>query len=519
MNNPLLLNESDMFRISGNRMDAKEELENVLSITYYDPSKAQEGLTIFTIWRLLIHAPELHLIDSMIVITDMEGDIKHLLKFPDIDEPDLGMLAMDPEFINSTTFVYMRLPTNLVFYNIQTRHTEILPVRPGHHDVEYNPITDTFLTVHFTQYGEYLGKPLLFDDIYEYDRYGDEIWFWNSSVHIPFNETLFTNEEFYDAYQWTHANTIFWDIEANAIYYNARHLDTFYKIEYPSGKILWAAGKLGNLKMFDRHGNEKESLFYHGHAVEVIGPNSFIIHDNDYFNTTRNNPQEATGIPRILEVIVNEETMTMNETWSWLAPAEYFGDVWGDADRLPNGNRLGTFGVPTHPAYITEVDPQGNIVWELALEQEEWDYLGIYNADRFLEAPSVEINQTTSGQINWSNPDKNFVLQVRTWDSFDTRIGRKGSLTLTEGEEILESIDFNFRPHWQETIVYVNISSKGNEGRTLILTITNEDGVSTHWSIIIAGGVKTKQVIDWLLFPVCIGLISLNLLRKNKRKR
>ena len=505
--------------ISESITDAREELEDVLSITHYDPTKALEGLTIFTIWRLHIHAPELHLIDSMIVIVDMEGGIEHFLKFPDLNEPDLGGLAMDPEFIDSTTFVYMRLPTNLVLYNIQTHQSEILSVRPGHHDVEYNPITDTFLTVHFTQYGEYLGKSLLFDDIYEYDRNGNEVWFWNSSTHIPFNHTLFTHEVFYDAYQWTHANTIFWDIEENAIYYNARHLDTFYKIDYPSGEILWAAGKLGNLRMFDRHGNEKQSLFYHAHAVEVIGPNSFILHDNDYFNTTRDNPQEALGIPRILEVIVDEETMTMNETWSWLAPSEYFGDVWGDADRLPNGNRLGTFGVPTHPAYITEVNSQGEIVWELALEQEKWNYLGIYNSDRFLEAPLVEINQTTAKEIKWSNPGEDIVLQVNAWDTFDTRISRMGSCTLIEENEVIQSIDFNFRPHWQETMFYVNVSSTGKEGRTLKLTITNEDGISTTRSIIIGGGTTSKQVIAWQSISISLGLIYCYLLKKKKRKR
>ncbi|MFX0204552.1 MAG: aryl-sulfate sulfotransferase [Candidatus Hodarchaeota archaeon] len=513
----LVIMRNPISGISGNMTDAREELKDVLSITHLNPTKALEGLTIFTIWRLYMHAPEIHLIDSMIVIVDMEGNIKHFLKFPDLEEPDLGSLAMDPEFIDSTTFVYMRIPTNLVLYNIQTDQSEILSVPPGHHDVEYNPISDTFLTVHFTQYGEYLDKSLLFDDIYEYDRNGNEVWFWNSSVHIPFNHTLFTREVFYDTYQWTHANTIFWDIEENAIYYNARHLDTFYKIDYPSGEILWAAGKLGNLKMFDRHGNERQSLFYHAHAVEVIGPNSFILHDNDYFNTTRDNPQEALGIPRMLEVIVDEETMTMNETWSWLAPSEYFGDVWGDADRLPNGNRLGTFGVPTHPAYLTEVDSQGEIVWELTLEQEKWNYLGIYNADRFLEAPLIEINQTTT-EINWANPEGDFVLQVKAWDTFDTRISRMGSCTLTEGKEIVESIDFEFCPHWQESIIYVNISSTGNKGRTLKLTITNEDGLSTSRFIIIGGGATTEPVIGWYSIPMSLGLICYTLKKKKRKK-
>lgn len=133
--------------------------------------------------------------------------------------------------------------------------------------------------------------------------------------------------------------------------------------------------------------------------------------------------------------------------------------------------------IQEQPAYITEVDLQGEIVWELALEQEKWNYLGIYNSDRFLEAPLVEINQTTSKEIHWSDPEGDLVLQVKAWDTFDTRTSRMGSCTLTEEKEIIKSIDFNFRPHWQETIIYVNISSIGKEGRTLRLTITNENGV------------------------------------------
>ncbi|MFX0209424.1 MAG: aryl-sulfate sulfotransferase, partial [Candidatus Hodarchaeota archaeon] len=234
------------FNVSNKMNDAREDFEDVLSINYHDQAKAQEGLTIFGVWRVSSPTVE-YFIESIIVITDMEGNIKSLLQFP-IEEG----LVWDPEFINSTTFVYILTSNSLQLYNIQTKNTEVLPISPGHHDVEYNPITDTFLTVYFTHYGYYMDKPLLFDDIYEHDRNGNVVWFWNSSIHIPFNETEFTKEAFYERFQWTHANTIFWDIEEHAIYYNCRHLDTFYKIDYPSGEILWSAGRLGNLKMFDK---------------------------------------------------------------------------------------------------------------------------------------------------------------------------------------------------------------------------------------------------------------------------
>jgi len=236
--------------------------------------------------------------------------------------------------------------------------------------------------------------------------------------------------------------------------------------------------------MFDKHGKEKESLFYHAHAVEPIDSNHFILFDNDYFNTTRENPEESPGISRMIEVVYDEETMTMNESWSWSAPEDYFCDVWGDADRLPKGNRLGTFGVPTHPAYITEVDPKGGVVWELAIEQEILDYLGIYNADRFFETPLAEVDQTDFTLAT----DEDLILQVRTWDTFNTRITRDGLLTVTEDKKVLKSLNFEFQPHWQETVLNITISALGNSSRTLTLIITNEDGLKTNIPIKINGG-------------------------------
>ena len=71
---------------------------------------------------------------------------------------------------------------------------------------------------------------------------------------------------------------------------------------------------------------------------------------------------------RILEITLDKENRTARESWSWSAPVEYWSQVWGDADRLPNGNRIGVFGTQQKPynstigAILVEVDPQGNIV-------------------------------------------------------------------------------------------------------------------------------------------------------------
>lgn len=61
--------------------NVEDDLENVLSITRHDPATVQEGLTIFGVWRVTSPTVE-NFLDSMIIITDMEGNVKSSLQFP-----------------------------------------------------------------------------------------------------------------------------------------------------------------------------------------------------------------------------------------------------------------------------------------------------------------------------------------------------------------------------------------------------------------------------------------------------
>lgn len=75
----------------------------------------------------------------------------------------------------------------------------------------------------------------------------------------------------------------------------------------------------------------------------------------------------------MIEVTLNEQDMTARVSWSWTAPREYWSPYWGKADRLPNGDRIGTFGTETHSKYenifpnstgavLIEVNPKGEVV-------------------------------------------------------------------------------------------------------------------------------------------------------------
>ncbi len=58
----------------------------------------------------------------------------------------------------------------------------------------------------------------------------------------------------------------------------------------------------------------------HGHALEKISDDTFIYFDNDLHNQT-----DATNLrSRIMEIRLNEETMTANVSWEWIAPSDYF---------------------------------------------------------------------------------------------------------------------------------------------------------------------------------------------------
>jgi hypothetical protein len=79
--------------------------------------------------------------------------------------------------------------------------------------------------------------------------------------------------------------------------------------------------------------------------------------------------------------------MTAWISWKWTGPEEYYSAIWSDADRLPNGNRMGTFGTPEHVlentsgAVIVEVNEEGEVVREYIF-QRGW---GIYRVQQIAE--------------------------------------------------------------------------------------------------------------------------------------
>jgi hypothetical protein len=259
-------------------------------------------------------------------------------------------------------------------WNMATNTTEDFPNVISHHDIQYDPDNNTFLVLQ--SYVRDVGNnTILFDKILQVDPEGNILWSWDTYDHIPlseastFNETTAINGQTVE--DFSHSNSLDWDYNNGIIYLNLRCTNTFYKIDQNTGNILWACGEFGNFTLLDANGNPVSSLWYHSHDTKQVAPDVFTMFDNDYNNVT--NPDDCHS--RMIELTVNETSMTAYVNWSWEAPTQYWNDYAGGTVLLPNGDYLGDFGDPTHQdpqnqpwnfnntgAVLVEVNPAGQVV-------------------------------------------------------------------------------------------------------------------------------------------------------------
>jgi len=287
------------------------------------------------------------------------------------------------KYISPDTLMFMGEPNSSAthFWNMRTNETQDFMNVWGHHDIEYNPVTRTFLTLR-----DYIrvisGKNVLMDKIVELSVTGDVLWSWDTFTNgnfslndeCPCNDTAGGSSGYLRGptlIDLTHSNSLQWEFDKNIIYLNMRAQNTFCKIDKSASRTVWCLGEHGNFALYDASGNRVSSLWYHAHDVREIRPDVFLMFDNEYHNTTMPCPQDFNGTglhSRMLEVAVNEQTMTANEVWSWSAPSAFWTPYWGSVNQLPNGDMIGAFGANSHyvpnsiGAELVEVNIKGDVV-------------------------------------------------------------------------------------------------------------------------------------------------------------
>jgi hypothetical protein len=410
-----------------------------------------------------------------VVITDMKGNLVRNLV--------LGPSSLrTARFINSTTIMIGNLNGEVILWDFYTNATKIINLPPFHHDIEYNPVNNTFFI--FQRYTvNILGAIYRYDTIDEFNTSGHLIWSLDTQAFISPDQWCPYHDRSGSKRDLTHSNTIFFDAEEDVVYYNSRNVNTFYKIDHKTGNVIWGLGEYGDFTLYNLKGQQCDTLFYHCHAVEKVDDNRFILFDNDYHNQTNSVNKRS----RIIEITINETDMIAREFWSWSAPKSYFCEIWGDADLLPNGNRLGTFGTYSRlgtniGARLVEVNNDGQIVWEMNFPRANEYLYGVYRMERVRFAPILNSPSDLVITSSGGSSEKIFV-NWQTWYNFRSKNRIEGAYALYINDLLVDSDTFLFNSFWRPQNLTFNLGNLSHGYYNLTLVVFDEAGHSTSDSL------------------------------------
>jgi hypothetical protein len=173
-------------------------------------------------------------------------------------------------------------------------------------------------------------------------------------------------------WDWAHLNTIELTADGTSVLLSSRNQNTLFMVDMESGGVEWMLGERGDFEI------APGDQFYHQHAPEFLPNGNILLFDNG-LDGTRN-------YSRAIELSYDVEARTAEVVWEYRPQPDLFTPIWGDADLLPNGNRLITFGerVMEKNSHIVEVNAAGEEVWEL-VAPDKW---GWYRAQRVVEPPT-----------------------------------------------------------------------------------------------------------------------------------
>lgn len=194
--------------------------------------------------------------------------------------------------------------------------------------------------------------------IQELDKEKNVVFQWRSWDHFEITDAPHENLTLLNI-DYVHGNSIEPDLDGNLLI-SSRHLNEITKINRTTGDIIWRMGGINNEFTFL---NDSRGFTYQ-HDARRVAPGRITLFDNGNFHTP--------PYSRAVEYEVDEVNKTVELVWEYDHNKEIYAFAMGNAQRLPNGNTL--IGWGTGSPNVTEVDPNGNIVFEMAIEDTSWTY-------------------------------------------------------------------------------------------------------------------------------------------------
>jgi len=185
------------------------------------------------------------------------------------------------------------------------------------------------------------------------------IFQWRSWDYIPITDA--THENLTAAtIDYIHGNAIEVCPDGN-IMISGRHTDEITKINTATGDIIWRLGGKENQFTFlnDPIG------FSHQHSIRRISEKNIILFDNGNYH--------SPPFSRAVEYSLDENNNTATLIWQFRHSPDIITSAMGSVQRFSNGNTLIGWG-SAFTAALTEVTPEGTVVYELSLPPGEVSY-------------------------------------------------------------------------------------------------------------------------------------------------
>lgn len=198
--------------------------------------------------------------------------------------------------------------------------------------------------------------------VQELDQDRNVIFQWRSWDHYELTDSYADlTQSIFDA---IHINAIEFDQTDDNLIISTLALAEATKINRQNGDIIWRMGGKNNEFTFINESQEHAPLYFmFQHDIRRLSNGNITIFDGG--------DTQRRQYSRVVEYAINEESKTATKVWEFRKDPDIFSPNMGSAQRLPNGNTLIGWGLASMyglPA-VTEVDPQGNVVFELTFDK------------------------------------------------------------------------------------------------------------------------------------------------------
>ncbi|MBK5111684.1 MAG: aryl-sulfate sulfotransferase [Thermoleophilia bacterium] len=228
------------------------------------------------------------------------------------------------------------------------------------------------------------------------------VWEWHSYGHIPLEDSRATpeNSASYDAY---HLNSI-QQLGGGRVLVSARNTSAVYKIDKPSGKVLWTLG--GTASSFRM---KKGAEFFLQHHARKLNDGRISVYDDGA------GPPKLAPFSRGLMLELDHKRMTAKVSREYSRSNETSAESEGSVQTRGNGNVFVGFG--SEPEF-SEFSKKGKLLYDASQPEDNGSYrVYRHNWSASPKTQPVAVARRTDGSavsifVSWNGDTKTETWQV-----------------------------------------------------------------------------------------------------------